>query len=79
MSPDRATQARDPVWTPPDPPIAVLVMLYEKDDRSVMIDLSTHPCGQRIVDDYAAGSQLVSADHLHDQPLGTSADPARPV
>ncbi|SDN75893.1 regulatory protein, luxR family [Nocardioides szechwanensis] len=79
MSPEPTDQQRDPGWTPPDRPIAVLVMLSPKDDRSVMIDLSTHPCGQRIVDDYAAGSQLVSADHLHEQPLGTHTDPSRPV
>lgn len=79
MSPEAATQKRDPAWSPPNPPLAVLVMLLPKDDRSVMIDLSTHPCGQRIVDDYAAGLHLVSADHLHDQPLGTLTDPARPV
>jgi DNA-binding CsgD family transcriptional regulator len=79
MSPEPSAQLRDPAWTPPDPPIAVLVMLSPRDDRSVMIDLSSHPCGQRIVDDYANGSRLVSADHLHEQPLGTDTDPSRPV
>lgn len=56
---------------PPGPPMAVLVMLAEEDDDVVLIDLSTHPCGQHILDDYAAGAQLVPADHLRAQGLGT--------
>lgn len=71
--------ASDPAWTSPDRPIAVLVMISSTEDRSVMIDLSSHPCGQRIVDDFAADAELVSADHLHHEPLGTTTDPARPV
>ena len=50
--------------SPPAGPMAVLVMLAQEDDDVVLIDLSTHPCGQHILDDYAADSQLVSADHL---------------
>jgi hypothetical protein len=55
-------------WQPPDPPMAVLVMLAEEDDRVVMIDLSTHPCGQHIIDDLVAGAELVSAHRLHGLP-----------
>lgn len=77
MSTKQQQQSREPIWKVPDPPIAVLVMLAEEEDQVVMIDLSTHPCGQQIVDDYAAGTRLVSADHL--SALGTSTDPARPV
>ena len=79
MSLEHEAQQRDPVWKLPDHPIAVLVMLSGNDDRTVMIDLSTHPCGQHIVDDYAAGWELVTADHLWAEPAGTAADPARPV
>ncbi|MDP2772605.1 MAG: hypothetical protein Q8O61_03535 [Nocardioides sp.] len=72
-------QQRDPVWKLPERPIAVLVMVSGSDDRTTMIDLSTHPCGQHIVDDYAAGAELVSVDHLWAEPAGTAAEPARPV